>query len=86
MVRVSLDERVRLLAEAPDAYYVTEHYLKHPAVLVRLSRLSRDGLRNLLATAWLFVSEKNAKTMNAKPVAKRPMQRAKARSKPRRRS
>jgi hypothetical protein len=36
MVRVSLDERARLLAEAPDVCYVTEHYLKHPAVLVRL--------------------------------------------------
>jgi hypothetical protein len=86
MVRVSFDERVRLLAGAPDTYYVTEHYLKHPAVLVRLSRLGRDGLRNLLATAWIFVSEKSAKKVAAKPVAKRRMQRAKPRGKPRLRS
>ena len=86
MVRVSLDERARLLVEAPDAYYVTEHYLKHPAVLVRLARLHRDALRNLLATAWLFVSEKSATTGDDRPPAKRRTQRAKPRSKRRARS
>ena len=60
MVRVSLNERARLLAEDPRAYYVTEHYVKHPAILVRLSQLSRQALRDLLGTAWLFVSEKAA--------------------------
>ena len=69
MVRVSLDERARLLVEAPDACYVTGHYLKHPAVLVRLQRVRRDALRNLLATAWAFMSEKSGG--GAKPVAKR---------------
>jgi len=86
MVRVSLDERARLLVEAPDSYYVTEHYLKHPAVLVRLARLHRDALRNLLATAWLFVSEKSATTGDDRPPAKRRTQRAKPRSKRRARS
>jgi hypothetical protein len=60
MVRVSHDERARLLARDPETYYVTEHYRKHPAVLVRLAKLRRKALRNLLATAWLFVSEKAA--------------------------
>jgi hypothetical protein len=69
MVRVSLTERARLLAEAPDACYVTEHYLKHPAVLVRLQRLRRDELRNLLATAWAFVTEQTGGEV--KRVAKR---------------
>jgi hypothetical protein len=58
MVRVSFAERARLLADESHAYYVTEHYAKHPAVLVRLSRVSRQGLRDLLGSAWLFVSEK----------------------------
>jgi hypothetical protein len=60
MVRVSFGERARLLADESAAYYVTEHYLKHPAVLVRLSRVSRKALRELLGSAWLFVSEKAA--------------------------
>ncbi len=61
MVRVSFEERARLLAAEPDTYYVTDHYLKYPAVLVRLSRISRDALRDLLGIGWLFVSAKTAK-------------------------
>lgn len=79
MVRVSLDERARLLAEAPDAYYVTKHYLKHPAVLVRLQRIRRDVLRNLLATAWAFVSEKTDGGIT--PISKRRIRRPKPRTK-----
>jgi hypothetical protein len=70
MVRVSLDERARLIAHDPSAYYVTKHYLPYPAVLARLSRMSRSTLRDLLATSWLFVSEKAAGG-KAKPVETR---------------
>src|SRR5215210_6256137 len=66
MVRVSMAERARLLAENPDACYVTAHYQKHPAILVRLSRVRRDALRDLLGAAWLFVSETSATTTRAK--------------------
>ena len=70
MVRVSLNERARLIAEDPSAYYVTKHYMSYSAVLVRLSRMSRSALRDLLATSWLFVSEK-ADGGKAKPVETR---------------
>jgi hypothetical protein len=66
MLRVSLAERTRLLAENPDACYVTAHYQKHPAILVRLSRVRRDALRDLLGAAWLFVSENSPTTTRAK--------------------
>ena len=51
MVRVSFDERSRLLATEPRTYYLTEHYASYSAVLVRLSGISRDSLRDLLARA-----------------------------------
>jgi hypothetical protein len=76
MVRVSVNQRARLIAENPRAYYVTDHYVKYPAVLVRLSRLSRSELRDLLGTAWLFVGEKardagdDAATRERRPRAK----------------
>jgi hypothetical protein len=57
MVRVSFDERARLLAAEPRTYYLTDHYLQYPAVLARLSRLTRNSLRDLLGVAWLFVGE-----------------------------
>jgi hypothetical protein len=60
-VRVSFDERARLLAAEPGTYYLTDHYLNYPVVLVRLSQIDRESLRNLLGAAWLFVSEKARK-------------------------
>ncbi|PYT31279.1 MAG: hypothetical protein DMG57_05560 [Acidobacteria bacterium] len=55
VVRTDFDERAALLAEQPDTYYVTDHYVNHPAVLVRLSKIRIDQLRDLLALAWRFV-------------------------------
>jgi hypothetical protein len=51
VVWVDFDRRDELLAEAPDVYYVTEHYLGYPSVLVRLDRIRPDALRGLLAGA-----------------------------------
>ena len=56
MVRVSMDDRAELLAAAPDVYYVTDHYLNYSAVLVRLSRVTPDVLRDLLGMAHKFVT------------------------------
>jgi len=62
MVTVSRDERERLLSTEPRTYYVTEHYVGYPAILVRLSRISRDSLQDLLASAAQRLGEKKRKT------------------------
>ena len=56
VVRVDCDDRASLLAEAPDVYYVTDHYAGYSAVLVRLSRVTPDVLRDLLGMAHKFVT------------------------------
>jgi hypothetical protein len=56
VVRVGFDDRAELLAAAPDVYYVTDHYLGYSAVLVRLSRVTPDVLRDLLGMAHKFVT------------------------------
>jgi hypothetical protein len=56
VVRVGFDDRAELLAAAPDVYYVTDHYLNYSAVLVRLSRVTPDVLRDLLGMAHKFVT------------------------------
>jgi hypothetical protein len=56
VVRVDFDDRAGLLAEAPDVYYLTDHYVGYNAVLVRLSRLNREVLRDLLGMAYKFVT------------------------------
>jgi hypothetical protein len=55
-VRVSVDQRDELIAEEPETYYLTDHYVNYPVVLVRLSRIHPDALRDLLAASWRFVS------------------------------
>ena len=55
-VRIDRAQRAKLLEAEPDVYYVTDHYLDYPTVLVRLSRIERNSLRDLLGMAWRFVS------------------------------
>jgi len=57
---VDFDDRAELLAADPDVYYVTDHYVGYNAVLVRLSRVNRDVLRDLLGMAYKFVTRKAA--------------------------
>jgi hypothetical protein len=61
VIRVDFDDRAELLAAAPDVYYLTDHYVGYTAVLVRLSRINPDVLRDLLGMAYKFV------TRSAKP-------------------
>jgi len=56
VVRVDFDDRAQMLADAPDVYYVTDHYLDYNAVLVRLSRVTPNVLRDLLGMAHKFVT------------------------------
>jgi hypothetical protein len=60
-VRVGFDDRAELLAAAPDVYYVTDHYLDYNAVLVRLSRVTPNVLRDLLGMAHKFVTANAAR-------------------------
>ena len=60
VVRVDFDDRAELLAAAPDVYYVTDHYVGYSSVLVRLSRVNLDVLRDLLRMAHKFVTRNAA--------------------------
>ena len=55
-IRIDFDRRADLIAEAPEVYYLIDHYRDYPAVLIRLSRIDADALRDLLRGAWQFVS------------------------------
>jgi hypothetical protein len=61
VVRIDLADRERLVEEEPDVYYVTDHYLNHPMVLVRLSRIDRNSLKDLLGMVWRFANSPSKK-------------------------
>lgn len=56
VVRIGFDERADLLEAEPDIYYLPEHYVNYTSVLVRLSRVHPDAMRDLLAGAHRFMS------------------------------
>jgi hypothetical protein len=59
VVMMAFDDRDALVEDDPDTYYLKEHYLNYPCVVVRLARVRLDALRDLVAGAYRFV---NART------------------------
>ncbi len=56
VIRIDFDRREELIAADPNTYYLKDHYVGYPCVLVRLTRVRHDELRDLLLMAWRFVS------------------------------
>ena len=56
VVRVDPPERRLLLEASPDAYYVTNHYLGYPMMLVNLDAIRHGELRERLEDSWLLVA------------------------------
>jgi hypothetical protein len=52
VVRTSMDDRQELMAADPETYFITDHYFNYPWILVRLSRVHPDAMRDLLRGAW----------------------------------
>jgi hypothetical protein len=52
VVRMSIEDRAELMAEDPQTYFITDHYLDYPYILVKLARVTPDAMRDLLRGAW----------------------------------
>jgi hypothetical protein len=61
VVRMDFAQRDALIEEAPDVYYLKDHYVPYPCVLVRLLTVHPDALRDLVRTAHQFVSASSPK-------------------------
>lgn len=56
VVSVDFDEREEMMRTSPDKFYITDHYLNYPWVLVRMSSVTPDELRDLLIGSWRRVT------------------------------
>jgi len=56
VVRMDFPTRDACIAEQPDIYYLTDHYVGYTSVLVRLDRVPRDLLKALVHGAYRFMS------------------------------
>ena len=59
VVMMDFADRDALIEEDPDTYYLKEHYVNYPCVLVRLSRVHPDALRDLVVGAHRYVCAKS---------------------------
>jgi hypothetical protein len=59
--RIDFADRDLLIEEQPDVYYTAAHYENYPCVLVRLPRLNRDALEDLVRMAHRYGSRRRVK-------------------------
>jgi len=55
-VMMAFADRDALVEDDPATYYLKKHYLNYPCVLVRLTRIRLDALRDLVVGAHRFVN------------------------------
>ena len=61
VLRIGFLRREELMTTEPEAFYVTDHYLNYPAVLIRLPSVRKDLLRRVLKEGWAEVAPESLK-------------------------
>jgi hypothetical protein len=56
VVMMDFADRDALVEDDPGTYYLKDHYLNYPCVLVRLTHIRLDALRDLVSGAHRFVN------------------------------
>lgn len=71
VVCMPLADRDELIAADPDTYYLKPHYEDYPCVLVRLSRIQPDALRDLMRMGWEFARSRAKRKPPARVAQRR---------------
>jgi hypothetical protein len=58
VVKVGDEERDILLAADPEIFFLTPHYFGYPTVLIRLPKIRKELLREVLLRAWRRIAPK----------------------------
>jgi hypothetical protein len=64
VIRVDIEERRALLRADPGIFYITDHYLNYPWILLRLSRVTPEELRRRLEQAWRRAAPRRVAAMH----------------------
>jgi hypothetical protein len=59
VVSVDFDERDEMMSADPEKFYITDHYRNYPWILVRLSKVRPEELRDLLLGSWRRAAPKS---------------------------
>jgi hypothetical protein len=47
VIPIDFDAREEMMNTSPDKFYITDHYLNHPYMLVRMAKVNAGELRDL---------------------------------------
>lgn len=86
VIRADFDSRDAMLRAWPKIFYLTDHYLGYPALLVRLAEVSATRLAAALSDSWEFVAPRSlvkARSQGDDTAAAKPPAPTKRASRPR---
>lgn len=63
-----VEQKTLLMEISPDIYFETDHYVGHPAVLIRLDAIGDEELSLRLEDAWRFKAPKTLAAKLHKPT------------------
>ena len=69
VLRMDFVNRDLLLRAEPDLFFLTDHYLNYPSILLRLKEVTRKRMAELLEDAWRLVAPRR---LDGPSGAKRP--------------
>jgi hypothetical protein len=52
VLKMSFEAREAMIAEEPEKYFITDHYLNYEWILVRLPKVTEPEMRDLLNVAY----------------------------------
>lgn len=52
VLKTTYDEREELMAHDPETYFITDHYLNYPYILVSLKHVHQDALKELILISY----------------------------------
>lgn len=73
-VRTDFETRAALLAEQPEMFYLKDHYVNYTVVLVRLSKIKTEQLRDLLESARRFVEVHEGRNERGRRRPRKPLE------------
>src|SRR5438552_15768153 len=59
VIAVDFEVREEMMSAAPEKFYITDHYLNYPWMLVRMSKVRPDELRDLVIGSWRRAAPKH---------------------------
>jgi hypothetical protein len=57
VLKTTYEEREEPMAHDPETYFITDHYLNYPYILVSLKLVSEDALRELIRISYNFAKQ-----------------------------